>query len=101
MDVMLLTSWSMIYGNMGEFNHTKEYLKKAKDLAKKFDNAPDFSINNVKYFYGKNEAFTDNFGMTAIEGILKTIHLNEDIKKELMEIWEELEVEDKERGFNT
>lgn len=95
MEVMVFTACAQVYGEMEKFDYAKDYLNKARDLAKSFDASPDYNLNNLKYFYGKNTSLSDDFGVNATQGIINRIHANEKTKNELMRLWEELENEDK------
>lgn len=90
LNVILFTCSSLLYCYMGEYESSKEYLKKAKAAAEKFDAAPDYNLSKIKYCSFSKDTFSDDFGVTAIQGIRNTINENEEIKDEMLKIWEEL-----------
>ena len=90
LDVILYTCASLLYCFEGETGLAKEYLKKAKVLAEIFDAAPDYNLSKIKYCFQSKEIVSDDFGVTATEGIINAINENEEIREEMTKLWEEL-----------
>lgn len=68
-------------------------LRRAKELAKRFDEAPSYSAEGMRFVWGGKEytAF-DDLGQTARDSLLKAVH---DMDSEaLAKMWEEVDRED-------
>lgn len=78
---------SQFYAARGELSEAEECLKKAYELAKKFDLSPDYNAQNIKFYEGEKHIFSDDAGETAMESIEKIISEDEnyaDILKDLL-----------------
>lgn len=79
---------------LGEREKVEPYLMRAYAVAKKFDNAPTFKFDNIKFFIGekKESVAYDDFGSSATEAIVK--QLTGDNRSPLLyEIWEKISSE--------
>lgn len=90
LDVMIFTLCSLLYCKMGEVKSSKAHLRKAKVLAEKFDATPDYNLSNIKYCSQSKDSLSDDFGVTARQGIEKVICENAEIKEDMMKIWKEI-----------
>lgn len=74
----------------GREDQAYKHLKTAKETAEKFDAAPDYSMNGMRFYHGSRDARAyDDFGDTAMEGILRFLEDNE-AAPHLRPIWEQL-----------
>lgn len=90
LDVILFTCNSLLYCDMGDYKASKEYLRKAKVTAEKFDVAPDYNLSKIKYCSFSKDTLSDDFGVTATQGIMNSINENVEIKEDMLKLWEEL-----------
>lgn len=87
LQAFLLAAMSQFYAARGELSEAEECLKKAYELAKKFDLSPDYNAQNIKFYEGEKHIFSDDAGETAMESIEKIISEDEnyaDILKDLL-----------------
>lgn len=67
-----------------------QYLKRAKDIAVRFDNAPNYSLKGTKFYYGVDKSTGyDDMGETAMK-IIENFLSDEENKKWLLSLWKEL-----------
>lgn len=85
---------------LGETEKVEPYLRKAYAVAKTFDNAPTFKVDNIKFCVGddvdKAVAY-DDLGVSAMEQVVQQI-TQEDRDKLLFETWQKIVAQDKERA---
>lgn len=85
-----LTACAEIAMMQGDEEKARDFLIQAIALARKFDTAPNYSMNGIKYYHGPSTARSyDDFGKTAMEGIDAFIH-DEEGGIHLQNLWKEL-----------
>lgn len=91
--VMLLAACAHIYMELGEEDNAENCLREALKAAKRFDAAPDYSMEGVRFYHGgsKGTAF-DSFGQTALEGIELSVEDGEN--EALRRIWSGIKAEE-------
>lgn len=84
---------------LGESEKAEPYLRSAYKIAKIFDSAPTYKINNIKFCVGDIEKATayDDLGESAIASVEKQI-VQEDKNEILYKIWKEIVLEDADGG---
>ena len=66
------------------------YLKQAKELAERFDAAPEYSMKGIKFFHGSEEITSyDDFGDTAMAGIRRFLE-DDEAAPHLRPLWKQL-----------
>ena len=74
---------------LGKPEEARQSLHKAKELADLFDNAPDYSADNLRFVRaGKRHTAFDDLGSTAGEAVAKAVH--EADSAPLTALWEEI-----------
>lgn len=74
----------------GNLADARKYLKKAHDIALRFDAKPTYSMENQKFYHGDDDARAhDDLGNTAVEAIVNLID-KEEVCRKLLPIWEEI-----------
>lgn len=90
-DAMLLGLCAQIAMSMGDEKKAWEYLVEARAMAAKFDAAPDYSMKNLRFYHGTEEATAyDDMGQTAMEGVLKAFGDDPKVTPRLTELWQAL-----------
>lgn len=91
-NVILLALCGMIYEKIGCIDEAKDYLRKARQTALRFDTAPDYTSRNICYCENvEPRVFYDNIGSTAIDSILKLLKEGIDLPEEsTLKLWEEI-----------
>lgn len=89
-DVRTLVVLAEISAVMGDGEKAYAHLKQAKELAARFDAAPEYSMKGMRFFHGMEEAtMYDDFGDTAREGILRFLE-DDEAAPHLRPYWERL-----------
>jgi transcriptional regulator with XRE-family HTH domain len=83
LQVILLTGITQMYACSQQFEEAEKCLLKAYEQAKRFDAAPDYNAQNIKFYKGKKRIFSDGAGETAMESI-ERILLQEDNKTDFL-----------------
>lgn len=90
--VFLLALCGAVYSTTGQPNEAKDCLRKAKQIAIKFDAAPDYTSRNIRYCEKvESHVSYDNIGHTAMDSIEQV--LKEGIESEdalVWVLWEEI-----------
>lgn len=101
MEVTLLAACAGTEATLENPEMVREYLQQAIEIALRFDAAPDFSMNGLKYYYGKEDMrIFDSLGAGALESIEHALTQEDDSAHTtsafsiFKEIWEELKNEE-------
>lgn len=87
----LLTGCAAIAAGMKNEKASEGYLRRAKETAEIFDAAPSYEMNKIRFYRGRSATAHDDFGQTAVEGILRNIgYQSEETKALLSALWERL-----------
>lgn len=91
-DALLLTLCGMVCEKIGNIDEAKKHLRKARQTALRFDAAPDYTSQNIRYYdYDEPHISYDNIGSTAMETILHMLEDGIDFPKETtLKLWEEI-----------
>ena len=82
-EVILLTGCALLYADMNQYDLAETYLRKAYETAQIFDAAPDFTFSDIRFYSsGQNHFAGDNFGETAMKGIMD--QLSEDKNSDML-----------------
>ncbi len=89
---LLLVLCGASYERVGEVEHAKECLRKARRIATEFDRSPNYSSQNIRYCGNvEPKVAYDNIGSTAMETVLSTLQQGADGAEEpVLKIWEEI-----------
>jgi transcriptional regulator with XRE-family HTH domain len=87
LQVILQAGMAQTYACSRQLVEAEKCLKKAYELAKRFDEAPDYNAQNIKFYKGKKLIFGDDAGETAMECIKKFIFMEENNAIFLQQIW--------------
>lgn len=90
LQVALLAAMSQIYASGKHYQEAEECLVKAYELAKKFDESPDYNAQNIKFYKGKRKIFSDDIGVTAMESIERIVSSEENRDDFLKSIWRKI-----------
>ncbi len=96
-DVRSLVVLAELSAMEGHGEEALRYLREAKQLALRFDSAPNYTMAGTKFYHGKNSAVFDDFGDTAMAGIEKFI-ADDEAASHLQPLWERLKQEDTDYG---
>ncbi len=96
-DVRSLVVLAELSAEQGHDEEACHYLKEAKQLALRFDSAPNYTTSGIKFRHGKESTVYDDFGDTAMAGIEKFI-ADDDAAPHLRPFWEMLKKEDADHG---
>ncbi len=88
--VILLAGMSQFYTKNQQFQEAESCLIKAYEHAKKFDAAPDYNAQNIKFYKGKKQIFGDDTGETAMESVERIILMEESNTDFLKETWSDI-----------
>ncbi len=91
-DVRSLVVLAELSAMEGHGEEALRYLREAKQLALRFDSAPNYTIAGTKFYHGKNSAVYDDFGDTAMAGIEKFI-ADDEATPHLRQLWEKMKQE--------
>mgnify|MGYP001024206478 CR=1 FL=1 len=91
LQVILLSGMAQIHAYLSEFDKAGQCLKKAYGLAMKFDTSPDYNAQNIKFYKGKKQIFSDDAGETAMQCVEKMVVESE--SDNLMQIWNNIKSE--------
>lgn len=89
---LLLGICGAIYSTVGQTNEAKDYLRKARQTALKFDAAPDYSSRNIRYceLLDPQSAY-DNMGLTAMDAVERFLNEGAETPEEpALKLWEEI-----------
>lgn len=88
----LLTLCGMLYEKIGCIDEAKDYLRKARQSALRFDAAPDYTSRNIRYCENLDPQVSyDNIGSTAMDSILKLLKEGIELPEEsTLNLWEEI-----------
>ncbi len=89
--VMLLTLCAFSSMDMGDGEQAEAYLRQAWDQAVRFDAAPSYTLENVRFITTHQSAAYDDFGATAAGSIRKLLEENQAEYPALLERWKEME----------
>ena len=88
-DSLYLTGLSYVELQKKNKKKATEYLKQARDLAARFDLAPDYDTRNERFIDIKDACMaSDTTGKTSIESIINTIKILD--SDELLKLWESI-----------
>lgn len=87
LQVILLAGMSQIYASSKQLLEAEKCLMKAHELAKKFDESPDYNAQNIKFYEGKRQIFGDDVGETAMESVERVILMEESNIDFLKQTW--------------
>lgn len=87
LQVILLSGMSQFYASSQQFLEAEKCLRKAYELAKKFDESPDYNAQNIKFYKGKKQIMGDDMGETAMESVERIILLEESNTDFLKQTW--------------
>lgn len=86
-EVLLALAYSMLKSSMPE--SSRDALKKAAELAHRFDSTPEYSLKNIRFMEGlDNSVVFDGFGSTAAESMEYLLNLVND--RNLTALWKEI-----------
>ncbi len=89
-DIRIFTILAVASMLQGDDAAAREYLKRGKLIAERFDAAPEYRLTRVKFYHGPDSARAyDDMGGTAMDIILNFIN-DDDAGELLRPIWEEL-----------
>lgn len=78
-----------LYLRLGQTVQAKEYIRRAKEVAQTFDNAPDYSTENIRFVVCEKErSGHDNLGNTAMEALQHFV--DEENEPAFTALWEEM-----------
>ena len=87
----LLVGCAAIAAEMKDEEACESYLRQAKETAEVFDAAPCYRADKMRFYRGRSATSHDDFGQTAMEGILRNIgYQSEETKSLLAALWEKL-----------
>lgn len=87
LQVILLAGMALIYASSQQLQKAEKCLMKAHELAKKFDESPDYNAQNIKFYKGKMQIFGDDLGETAMESVERIILMEENSIIFLKQTW--------------
>lgn len=88
----LLICCAKVCGEQRDYDAVRDYMVQAREMAMRFDAAPDYGIASLRFYYGKAEATSyDSLGGTAMEALQNAVC--EETDPELLRIWKELNVQ--------
>ncbi len=96
-DVRSLVVLAELSARQGHDEEACRYLKEAKQLALRFDSAPNYTTSGIKFRHGEESTVYDDFGDTAMAGIEKFI-ADDEAAPHLRPFWEMLKKEDADHG---
>ena len=88
----LLALCGAVYGQIGQLDEARNYLRKARQIALQFDSDPDYTSRNIRYCNGlEPRAAYDNIGSTAIGSIMNVLEDGaESADEPVLKLWEEI-----------
>lgn len=91
-DVFLLYLQAQLCADAGDLPAAKDCLQKAIRTARHFDTAPVYTMENIRYYHGKEPLLlSDSFGETAMQGLENSIlHGTAEGSQMLLDIWREI-----------
>ena len=70
------------------------YLRRAKAAAEIFDAAPNYDAGDIRFYHGRAATAHDDFGSTAMEGILQTLRQQEEPERSrVLALWAQVQAE--------
>lgn len=94
-EVVLLSLQARYSDSAGEMTAAENYLRRAAGLARQFDAAPEYSIENIRFCHAaKPVQVYDSFGCTAFQGLNDSLlHGKETLSPSLQQLWRKIEDE--------
>ncbi len=90
MDVRVFSALAAVAAGQGDRAEAKNWLRKAKALAERFDREPNYDVRNIYFYYGSENARAyDDMGETAGDVIFNSWKQDES-ETLLRPLWEEL-----------
>ena len=87
----LLVGCAAVAAELEDGARCEEYLRRAKENAEIFDADPDYAADKMRFYHGRSATAHDDFGQTAVAGILQTIgQQDENTASKLKTLWEKL-----------
>ena len=72
----------------------KVYLRRAKEAAEIFDTAPNYDAGDIRFYHGRSATAHDDFGSTAMDGILQTLQQQDEPERaRVLGLWEQVQAE--------
>ncbi len=88
----MLVGCAAIAAEMEDLGRCEGYLRRAKETAEIFDAAPDYAADKMRFYRGRSATAHDDFGQTAMAGILRTMEQQEEnVASKLKALWEKLD----------
>ena len=89
---LLLVLCGESYEKIGEVENAKKCLRQARQIAKEFDQCPNYSSQNIKYCgSAEPKVAYDNIGHTAMDTVFGILQQGEDGEAEpILKLWEEI-----------
>lgn len=89
-DAVLYVACAEMVFQLGDTAAAKNYLRQAKSVALRFDAAPEYRTEHLKYYQDtKSAALFDDMGSSAMEGIEKCMR-EEENGQAILPMWEEI-----------
>jgi len=79
---------------LGEEALAPDYLRRAKELARRFDTDPSYEMARIRFYHGRSATAHDDFGTTAMAGIRNTLERQDEPERgALLTLWEQVSAE--------
>jgi len=79
---------------LAEEEQARIYLRRAMDTATVFDADPSYDAGKTRFYHGRSATAHDDFGSTAMEGILLTLQQQEEpVRSRVLALWEQVQAE--------
>lgn len=90
-EVVLLSEQMRYYDADGKTDAAVNCLKQAAQIAAKFDAAPVYTTDNLRFYHSGQQLISDDFGNSAMQGLENCIfHARKPVSQRLQKAWEEL-----------
>ena len=92
--IILLFACAEMCESLNDEDGVRKYLREAKDIAERFNSAPDYSAKNIKFYYKENPATSaDDLGETGLEAITNIVDVCKTECPMVNKIWQEIQSE--------
>lgn len=94
MNAAIYAGCAILSVKLAEEEAAKAYLRRAKAAAQCFDADPSYEAGNMRFYHGRSATAHDDFGTTAMDGILQTLLQQEEPERaRVLALWERVQAE--------
>jgi len=92
MNAAIYAGCAILSVKLGEEEQARVYLCRAKTAAAVFDAEPSYDAANMRFYHGRSATAHDDFGSTAMDGILQTLQQQDEPERtKILALWAQVQ----------